>query len=208
MYLRDKLGVIDIEASGLGSHSYPIEIGLMLANGQQYQALIQPLSDWTHWDAEAEKIHGITRAQILAEGKSVQEVCLEINNLCDGQTLYSDCWVYDNVWLNSLYTRAGVVPSFACSPIEALLNERQTQRYLMCKSAVQQHLGLRQHRALNDAKIIQKALSVLMTPNHADSLPQPDILVGDLADMNVSHKSSEAHSRVPSKLAHSGYAAN
>lgn len=200
MYSRDKLGVIDIEASGLGSHSYPIEIGLMLANGQQYQALLLPLADWTYWDAEAERIHGISRERLLAEGKSIQQVCQEVNNLCAGQTLYSDCWVYDNVWLNSLYARAGVVQSFTCSPIESLLNERQCQRYVMCKSAVQQHLGLRQHRALNDAKIIQKALYVLMTPGRPEVAVQSDIVVGDLQDIGIT--------RGATKVAQAGFATN
>lgn len=181
MLARDKLGVIDIEASGLGSHSYPIEIGISLSNGQQYQALIQPLADWSHWDQEAEALHGISRSDLFLYGKSLQEVCREINNLCAGQTLYSDCWVYDNTWLHQLFARAGMVPAFSCSPIESALSERQTQRYTMCKSAVSQHLGLRQHRALNDALTIQKALYVLMTQNSVE----PARRVGIEADSPV-----------------------
>ena len=48
--------VIDIEASGLGAGSYPIEVGIVLANGFTYDSLIARPGFWTHWDEEAEKI--------------------------------------------------------------------------------------------------------------------------------------------------------
>ena len=50
--------VIDIEASGFGLSSYPIEIGLVLANGATYCALVKPHTSWGHWDRGAEKVHG------------------------------------------------------------------------------------------------------------------------------------------------------
>jgi hypothetical protein len=32
-----------------------------VANGHKYCSLILPEPDWTHWDAEAEKVHRIAR---------------------------------------------------------------------------------------------------------------------------------------------------
>ena len=48
--------VLDIEASGFGRGSYPIEIGYCLPNGDTFCTLIKPEPEWQHWDAEAEKL--------------------------------------------------------------------------------------------------------------------------------------------------------
>ena len=47
--------IIDVEASGFGGASYPIEIGVALDDGHKYCALILPEPEWTHWDAAAER---------------------------------------------------------------------------------------------------------------------------------------------------------
>lgn len=153
--------VIDMEASGLSSQSYPIEVGIVLDTGQRYQSLIRPLEDWTHWDPQAEALHGIARAELLEQGRPIREVCEEINELCLGQTLYSDCWVFDNSWLNNLFARAGISRRFACAPIEMVLTEQQLGRFLECKDAVSERCARAKHRAMNDALIIQKALHLL-----------------------------------------------
>ena len=150
--------VIDIEASGLGSNSYPIEIGIVLNNGKTYETLIAPSSHWTHWDDDAEKLHGITRHQLLRQGKPAKLVCLELNNLCYGKRLYSDCWVYDSAWLNTLYGQAGIAMTFSCTPIESILSEEQLKSWPSFKKDYIQHSGITPHRALNDAVIISEIL--------------------------------------------------
>ncbi|WP_221893836.1 hypothetical protein [Bathymodiolus japonicus methanotrophic gill symbiont] len=45
--------VIDIEASGFGVTSYPIEIGIVLSSGKKYCSLIQQAPGWTYWSVEA-----------------------------------------------------------------------------------------------------------------------------------------------------------
>ena len=46
--------VLDIEASGFGRDSYPIEIGYVLPDGGSYCTLVRPEANWTHWDPEAQ----------------------------------------------------------------------------------------------------------------------------------------------------------
>ena len=46
--------VLDVEASGFGRNSYPIEIGFVLPNGHAYCSLVKPEAHWTHWDVQAE----------------------------------------------------------------------------------------------------------------------------------------------------------
>jgi hypothetical protein len=42
--------VLDVEASGFGAGSYPIEIGYIASDGTSYCTLIRPAPSWTHWD--------------------------------------------------------------------------------------------------------------------------------------------------------------
>ena len=51
--------IMDIEASGFGRSSYPIEVGYVLGDGSSFCTLIRPLPSWTHWDASAESVHHI-----------------------------------------------------------------------------------------------------------------------------------------------------
>jgi hypothetical protein len=46
--------VLDIEASGFGRDSFPIEVGYVLGNSESFCCLIRPAPEWTHWDATAE----------------------------------------------------------------------------------------------------------------------------------------------------------
>ncbi len=116
--------IIDIEASGFGAGSYPIEVGYYLPGGEMYCALIRPETDWTHWDAGAEKIHGVSREILLRHGQPAAEVALHLNRKFRGQTVYSDAWGADYAWLARLY------------------------------DAVELRLQLRRHRASGDARTL------------------------------------------------------
>ena len=50
--------ILDIEASGFGPGSYPIEVGLVLPDGDAWCSLIRPEPGWLHWDPSAEQVHG------------------------------------------------------------------------------------------------------------------------------------------------------
>ena len=49
--------IVDVEASGFGKGSYPIEIGLVLPDGTPHCFLLAPARTWTAWDPGAEKVH-------------------------------------------------------------------------------------------------------------------------------------------------------
>ena len=42
--------ILDLEASGFGRGSYPIEIGFVEAGGLPFCSLIQSAPDWEYWD--------------------------------------------------------------------------------------------------------------------------------------------------------------
>ena len=102
--------VIDFEASGFGAESYPIEVGVVLESGKAYHSLIKPCSHWTHWTQEAQNTHRISRLELERDGKSIYEVCQDLNNLCGQSRLFSDCWVLDSQWMNTLFIRQTLHP--------------------------------------------------------------------------------------------------
>lgn len=153
--------IIDIEASGFGSHSYPIEVGVVSGDGSRYCRLIRPYSTWMHWDESAEAVHGITRNILCDKGREGREICLELNRLYANRILYSDGWVVDYPWLRTLYEEAGLDMAFRLSSIEMLLKESQCERWADVKSQVQIQLQLQRHRASNDAQIIQQTYLTL-----------------------------------------------
>jgi hypothetical protein len=148
--------IIDVEASGFGSASYPIEIGVALNDGRKFCTLIIPAPDWTHWDEEAEKIHQVSRNILEAYGKPINEVADQLNEMFAGMTLYSDGWVVDKPWLTTLFQAAGRPMKFSVSPLEMILSEKQMAVWHDTKDKVIIEMNLTRHRASNDAWIIQE----------------------------------------------------
>ena len=148
--------IIDLEASGLASNSYPIEVGLALAPGQRFCALIKPADEWEHWDQQAESVHGISRDVLAKKGRSVSEIATELNQLLSNRTVYSDAWGVDNSWVTTLFAAARMNKVFNVSALEMILNEQQIDVWMETRNEVVRDLDLARHRASNDAWIIQE----------------------------------------------------
>ena len=151
--------VIDIEASGFGRGSYPIEIGFVLPDGSAYCTLIQPDEDWTHWDEEAARIHGISRSLLVRHGRSPSEVAAELNQRLAGRAVYCDNWAHDYAWLARLFESASVAPRFRLRHLRELLSERAVKGFDDARAIVTRNLHLRRHRASSDARILQLSLA-------------------------------------------------
>jgi len=148
--------IIDIEASGFGVWSYPIEIGAVLGDGTKYCSLILPAADWTHWDDGAEKVHRITRDILRAHGKPIAEVAGALNALLRDRTAYTDGWVVDKTWLDRLYFAAGMSCQFSLSALDMILKEPQMAAWHDTKDQVLRDLGQIRHRASFDALVVQE----------------------------------------------------
>lgn len=148
--------VIDVEASGFDPHSYPIEIGVVSSAGERYSSLIKPYPDWTHWCEEAQLIHGISRLELHHYGKPGDVVAKELNELLDGQVVYSDGWVVDKPWLIKLFDRVRMPMSFWLSPMEMIVSEDIMAVWAQAKDTVGETFNERRHRASTDALFIQK----------------------------------------------------
>jgi hypothetical protein len=154
--LSSRPAILDIEASGLGAHSYPIEIGVVLADGSKFCALLSPDPAWSHWDPSAEALHGITRDLLATHGRALADVAHELNEFLGPRTLYSDGWVVDSPWLNAFYFAARVERIFRLSPLETILSEAQMMIWGEEKRRVLEQFTAARHRASFDAFIIQE----------------------------------------------------
>jgi hypothetical protein len=153
--------IIDIEASGFGAHSYPIEVGVIKQNGERFCSLIQPQADWTHWDKYAQSLHGISPELLAKKGRPVQAVSADLNQFLAGLTAYSDGWVVDQPWLIKLFFAARQKMQFAISPLEMLLNEGQMAVWHKTKDNLLAELNHQpRHRASHDAALIQDTFRV------------------------------------------------
>jgi hypothetical protein len=153
--LRSRLPVLDIEASGLGAGSYPIEVGVVLPDGSGHCSLVRPQPDWRHWDPAAEAVHGIARATVLQHGRPVAEVAAALNRLLGGITVYTDAWSQDYSWLHRLYDAAEAVPNFRLASIESVLGAVEAERWNAIKAAIVARTQAVRHRASADARVIQ-----------------------------------------------------
>lgn len=152
---------IDIEASGFGKGSYPIEVGFVDAAGGLFCTLVQPEADWQHWDEQAEALHGIARPLLGTHGKPAAWVAQQLNERLAGQTVYCDGWAQDYPWLARLFDAADLAPSFKLEDLRTLLNETQQARWHELVAQVRSELSLGRHRASSDAKVLQLTLARL-----------------------------------------------
>lgn len=150
--------VLDMEASGFGRDSYPIEVGLAMPDGRLYCSLIRPAAEWTHWDPAAEALHHISRANVLRHGRDAATVCQQLDEQLRGMTVYSDGWANDYSWLGKLFDAAGRVPSFRLDNLRGLLSDDQADRWHVMKQAVARELHSKRHRASADAHVLQLTL--------------------------------------------------
>ena len=148
--------IIDVEASGFGAGSYPIEVGVALPDGTTRCYLIRPADDWQHWDPAAEDVHRIPRPILLSRGRPLEDVARELNRELQGRTVYSDAWGYDSSWLARLFDAAEMPQRFRLEALRALLSEPQMACWDDARIEVQRALGSVRHRASADALVIQK----------------------------------------------------
>ena len=97
---------LDFEASSLSAQSYPIEVAWSRSDGSIENYLISPagIEAWDDWSVLSEKVHGISRPELLLHGKSPDWICNLMNQQLTGQVVYTDNPVYDGRWLEELFS--------------------------------------------------------------------------------------------------------
>ena len=150
--------VIDVEASGFGKGSYPIEVGFVLPDGRSDCMLIRPVAHWVHWDPAAEDLHHISRTLLERHGQPPRRVVDRLNVQLEGRTVYTDGWGNDFSWLAMLYDAAGRTPSYRLESLQKLLTEDERARWEGVRATVSAEASLARHRASADAKLLQQTV--------------------------------------------------
>ncbi|WP_246505113.1 transcriptional regulator [Microvirga antarctica] len=107
-----RIAFVDFEASSLGKHGYPIEVAWVFRTGESASFLIRPEPAWTDWADDAEALHGLTRARLLAEGRPAGDVAAAMLAALEGHAIYATAPSWDGHWM-SLLLRAGGLPRHA-----------------------------------------------------------------------------------------------
>jgi hypothetical protein len=160
--------IIDVEASGFGRGSYPIEIGVALEDGDTLQYLIRPEPEWTHWETEAHALHGLDREHLLRSGQNVRVVARSLNTRLAQRTVYSNAWGHDSSWIALLYDAAGIAQAFRIEALESLVSEDLREAWLTARQQTLADLTAQPHRAHEDARMLQ---SIYLRMMDADLMP-------------------------------------
>jgi hypothetical protein len=111
-----KIAIIDLEASGLGSASYPTEIGWCLLHDDgsitSGACLIRPAAKWTQfsnaWSAASERLTGINQEMLDTDGVSPRKAMERFLEAVGDRDLLSDELDFDTHWLEMLMDAAGI----------------------------------------------------------------------------------------------------
>lgn len=146
---------IDFEASCLPRHgrSFPIEVGVA-GDGMARSWLIRPHPTWITWDwtAEAESLHGISRARIETEGQGVDVVLAQLAACVADVRVVADSMI-DQYWLDTLAAAAGAVAPFTIDHVSQLLDEhRADEAQIAAAVDWANRLCPARHRAASDAQ--------------------------------------------------------
>ena len=182
-----QVAVLDLEASVMGTGSYPIEVGVGLVRGSGKpiatgSLLIRPDKAWLRdcvWSEASAAIHGISLERATNEGSPVEYVCDWLNALLRSKTIVTtDAPRYDQDWLDTLFKAAGREQQFTLYNIEVLTGDFSSDQhrqlaYLLSRTPVP-------HRAGADAlRLASKLMEVhLGYPPRSETLELPPGALG------------------------------
>lgn len=155
---------VDFEASSLGKHGFPVEVGWAAEDGTEESYLIRPAPDWQEWSAEAEQVHGIPLERLMREGCPHEVVARRMVEALTGHELYASAPSWDGQWLSRLLRAAGL-PRHALrlrdteeaqrQAVQAALEGASAEQVENLLQAAQQAIEAAEvpaHRALDDAR--------------------------------------------------------
>ena len=153
---RARVAFVDLEASSLSAVSWPIEVGWAFERGAAKSLLIRPDPTWSEeaWSVEAEKLHGVRRADLIRDGRPAREVAETLNAALSRFEVWSDAPDWDGFWLFRLFSAARVKQRFALKDFGRLMRPLAGAREEEALRRAAQ-TSPRRHRAGADAKHLQ-----------------------------------------------------
>jgi len=162
---HQRIVFLDVEASGLGQDSFPIEVGWAFLEGGSGSLLIRPAVDWTldAWEPFAEDIHGISWETLWREGRAARDVADHLNRLLGGQRfVLSDASDQDSLWLARLFEETPDAQAFTLT--EERLARRLCLGEFVAGAGAELDFASREHRAEADALQLAAAWRDRMGP--------------------------------------------
>ena len=164
--LTRRFALIDFEASCLPEygHSFPIEVALATVDGASRHWLIRPAPEWEFWDwsPEAEALHGISRAELVAEGLPPARVLAELTEAAEGYEVYADADL-DAFWLETLAAACHQPGPFPVRYLGELLVELGVTRPQVVEALAEARRQMpREHIARDDALRLALTLRLLL----------------------------------------------
>jgi len=116
--------IIDFEASGLESDSYPIQVAWNTAN-LIHSHYIDPrhAPQWQGWSVASEAVHNIPRSFLYEHGEHPDDVACSMNESLSGCVVYSDAVPYDKNWCQRLFDASAYEMAFSFSDFWTKLAE-------------------------------------------------------------------------------------
>lgn len=110
-----RIAIIDLEASSLGSGSFPTEIGWAMfredGSIESGSCLIQPTAKWLRyrnaWNPAAERLTGITKEMLDRDGVSPSEAISRFWAAVEDRDIFSDAAEFDYHWFCMLAREGG-----------------------------------------------------------------------------------------------------
>ena len=146
-----KIAFIDLEASGLGAASWPIEVGWCFLEGEPETFLIAPAKDWSQdaWNSEAEALHGVSIEALRRKGHPIRHVCQQLNAALAERLVYSDAPDWDGFWLYRLFSACDEKQQFSVHDFGDLLGDLSPTEISMITERASKSAPHR-HRAHDD----------------------------------------------------------
>ena len=149
------VAVIDLEASGLGYGTYPIEVGVALIRRLDqpvltWSMLIKPTADWLKfglWSSQSAAVHGILISELQESGRAATDVADWLNATFATKTIVaSDAPRHDQDWLDTLFRAADREQLFTLRHLEVLTSgfssdDLRQLAYLLKRSPVPHRAG-------------------------------------------------------------------
>lgn len=154
-FALDEFVVLDVEASGLGHSSYPVEVAYASSSGREESYFIKPTSYWLEhgeWDENAERLHGLSHQQLLQQGDNIVSVALQLNKYLCGKLVMCHDLTFDGFWLTQLFKAANTSVTFHLIDLSELFDFWGEEKAHLYKEEYGKTLNTNEHRALPDAK--------------------------------------------------------
>ena len=124
-----RIAFVDLESSGLGSASYPTEIGwATIQEGRILSGacLIKPTARWlrpsTAWNSASQRLTGITKEMLDRDGVAPGEAMRRLNEALRDRIVLSDEPGFDAHWM-FLLAEAADLPSINLGDAKVIINE-------------------------------------------------------------------------------------